>query len=93
MKNDSTNHAASMASPADKKTRPVRKPVFVWPTARRPVWINDAEVECLPDDARQETIELVASAYQELVVEARSALERAAGLPELPKGQTRRKAK
>jgi hypothetical protein len=79
MKNVSSDSAASTASSPEKKARPPRQPVFVWPTARRPVWVNDADLECLPNDARQEAIELIASAYQELVVEARSALERAAG--------------
>ncbi len=52
---------------------------FVWPAARRPAWILDSELEWLPDDTRQEVVALVASSYQELVVEAASALERAAG--------------
>ncbi len=56
-----------------------RKPLVVWPTARRPAWISDDELEWLPDDARQEAVELIAATYQELVVEAETALERAAG--------------
>src|SRR5438105_9966260 len=64
---------ASSTSPAAKNRG------IVWPTVRRPAWISEEEIEFLPVDARQEAVELIASTYQELVVEAQSALERAAG--------------
>ena len=46
---------------------------------RRPAWISDEDLKWVPAEARQEVVELIASAYQELVTQAQTTLERAAG--------------